>query len=68
MHLRLRRLAKPPTPPLYPNINFGNDGSTNSLIGFSKHIKLKINLQDTPCTAILGNVMFAITRSFHIVI
>ena len=39
MHFRLRELANPSNPPLYPNINIDNDVTTRSLTGFSKHIK-----------------------------
>ena len=39
MHFRLRELANPSNPPLYPNINIDNDVTTISLTGFSKHIK-----------------------------
>ena len=68
MHFRLRELANPSNPPLYPNINIDNDVTTRSLTGFSKHIKSKFISGDSRwiCTAILGNVMLAITRSFHI--
>ena len=65
MHFRLRELANPSNPPLYPNINIDNDVTTRSLTGFFKHIKSNF-FHDTLCTAILGNVMLAITRSFHI--
>ena len=41
MHFRLRELANPSNPPLYPNINIDNDVTTISLTGFSKHIKSK---------------------------
>ena len=41
MHFRLRELANPSNPPLYPNINIDNDVTTRSLTGFSKHIKSK---------------------------
>ena len=41
MHFRLRELANPSNPPLYPNINIDNDVTTRSLAGFSKHIKSK---------------------------
>ena len=65
MHFRLRELANPSNPPLYPNINIDNDVTTRSLTGFSKHISQHF-FHDTLCTAILGNVILAITRSFHI--
>ena len=41
MHFRLRELANPSNPPLYPNINIDNDVTTKSLTGFPKHIKSK---------------------------
>ena len=61
MHFRLRELAKPSNPPLYPSINIDNNVTTKSLTGFSKHIKSKF------CTSILRNVMLAITHSSHII-
>ena len=42
MHFRLRELAKPFNPPLYPGINIDNDVTTKSWTGFSKIIKSKI--------------------------
>ena len=69
MHFRLRKLAEPSNPPLYPNINIDNDVTTKSLPGFFKHNLLNQNLfLDALCTAILVNVMFAISRSFYIFI
>ena len=65
MHFRLRELANPSNPPLYPNINIDNDVTTRSLTGSLSKSSPNF-FQDTPCTAILGNVMLAITRSFHI--
>ena len=41
MHFRLRELANPSNPPLYPNISIDNDVTSRSLTGFSKHIKSK---------------------------
>ena len=41
MHFRLRELANPSNPPLYPNMMYPNDVTTRSLTGFSKHIKSK---------------------------
>ena len=39
VYFKLRELANPSNPPLYPNINIDNDVTTRSLTGFSKHIK-----------------------------
>ena len=41
MHLRLREVASPSNPPLYPNIDINDDILSQSLSCFAKHIKSK---------------------------
>ena len=41
MHFRLRKLASPSNPPLYPNIDINNDILSLSLSCFVKKIKSK---------------------------
>ena len=62
---RLRELANPSNPPLYPNINIDNDVTTRSLTGFSKHIKSKF-LSGYPLHCDIGECYACNTRSFHI--
>ena len=65
MHFRLRELANPSNPPLYPNMMYPNDVTTRSLTGFSKHIKSKfISCYSLHCD--IGECYAAITLIFHI--
>ena len=41
MHFRLRELASPSNPPLYPNIDISNDILSQSLYCFAKYVKSK---------------------------
>ena len=41
MHFRLRELASPSNPPLYPNIDISDDILSQSLSCFSKYVKSK---------------------------
>ena len=41
MHFRLRELASPSNPPLYPNIDINDDILSQSLSCFAKYVKSK---------------------------
>ena len=41
MHFRLRKLASPSNPPLYPNIDISDDILSQSLSCFAKYVKSK---------------------------
>ena len=41
MHFRLRELASPSNPPLYPNIDMSDDILSQSLSCFAKYVKSK---------------------------
>ena len=50
MHFRLRKLASPSNPPLYPNIDISDDILSQSLSCFAKYVKSKyISLYYVTC-------------------
>ena len=58
MHFRLRELASPSNPPLYPNIDINDNILSHSLSCFAKYVKSK----DIPSYYVTCNVILSSFR------
>ena len=68
MHFRLRELASPSNPPLYPNIHINDDILSQSLSCFVKYVKSKyISSYVVTCNVMIMNCyMYVINKHLTI--